>query len=101
MGIVSRVMAGCVSMAAFAVAIIAGMAGGNPAVLVLGRALIAMVVCYPVGLIVGFVCERVIAMHGKDVEQQNPLPTDDGTPAGDGVPTDEQERADGEEVLVV
>lgn len=77
MGTVSKVMAGCFSMAAFAVAIIAGLTSGNPAVLVLGRALIAMILCYPVGFIVGVVCERVIAQHIRQYEQEHPVPSDD------------------------
>jgi hypothetical protein len=74
MGSISRVMAGCFAMSSFAVAIIAGLSGGNPATLILGRALVAMALCYPVGLIVGMICERVIAAHMHDVEQKHPVP---------------------------
>lgn len=77
MGTVSRVMAGCFAMSAFAVAIVAGLGSHNPATFVLSRALIAMILCYPVGYIVGIACERVIALHSKEYAQQNPVPTDD------------------------
>lgn len=50
-------------MAAFAIAIFAGIVAGNAAGLVLLRALMAMILCYPVGFIVGMICERVVATH--------------------------------------
>ncbi len=57
----SNVIAGCFALAAFAVAVVAGMAGGNPATSILVRALIAMIGCYPIGLIIGLICARVMA----------------------------------------
>jgi hypothetical protein len=59
----AKVMAGCFALAAFAVAILAGLAAGNAAVGVLKGAVIAMVVCYPVGLLAGLVCQRVLTAH--------------------------------------
>jgi hypothetical protein len=56
-----RVISACFALASFAVAILAGLASENPASRILGRALIAMMVCYPVGMLVGMVCERIIA----------------------------------------
>ncbi len=44
-GVLSNVLAGCFAMAAFAVAILAGLAGGNSPASILLRALIAMIVC--------------------------------------------------------
>jgi len=58
-----RVIAACFALAAFAVAIIAGLAGGADTAQVLLRAVIAMMLCYPVGLVAGMVCERVIRAH--------------------------------------
>jgi len=100
MGSVSKVMAGCFSMAAFAVAIIAGLSSGNPAVLILGRALIAMVLCYVVGLVVGVICERVIALHMQEHAEKHPLPTsnDEGRAEQSDASADTQEA---EDVLVV
>ena len=57
----SSVIAGCFALAAFAVAVVAGMAGGNSATSILVRALIAMIGCYPIGLIIGLICARVMA----------------------------------------
>ncbi|MHC4219345.1 MAG: hypothetical protein ACYSU7_12930 [Planctomycetota bacterium] len=62
-GAASRAVAGCFALAAFAVAVVAGLAGGNASSSILVRALIAMIVCYPVGLIIGLVCQHVIEDH--------------------------------------
>jgi uncharacterized protein involved in response to NO len=54
------VVASCFALSAFTVAILAGLLGGNGASSVLGRAAVAMFVCYPVGLLVGLMCEKVV-----------------------------------------
>jgi hypothetical protein len=59
----SKAIAGCFAMAAFAVAILAGLAGGNTAISILFRAVIAIIICYPVGLVIGLICQQVIADH--------------------------------------
>jgi len=58
-----RIIASCFALAAFTVALIAGMAGGNAAAQILLRAVVAMIVCYPVGLIAGGICDRIIQAH--------------------------------------
>jgi hypothetical protein len=62
-GVASKAIAGCLALAAFAVAVLAGLAGGNTANSILLRALVAMVACYPVGLLIGLVCQHVIEQH--------------------------------------
>ncbi len=64
-GGVSRAVAGCFALAAFAVAVVAGLAGGNGATAILLRALVVMAVCYPVGLLAGLVCQFVVDQHGR------------------------------------
>ncbi len=64
-GVTTKAIAGCFALAAFAVAVLAGLAGGNTPTLILFRALIAMVACYPLGLLIGLVCQRVIEEHVK------------------------------------
>ena len=59
----SKVIAGCFAFAAFTVAVLAGLAGGNSAVSILIRALIAMIGCYPIGLMIGMICQRVMTDH--------------------------------------
>ena len=63
MGVATKAIAGCFALAAFSVAVIAGLASDNTAASILMRALFAMVACYPVGLLVGFVCRHVIEQH--------------------------------------
>ena len=65
----SSAIAGCFSLSAFAVAVVAGLFAHNPASSILIRALIAMIVCYPVGLIIGLICQRLILDHIK-VQQE-------------------------------
>lgn len=58
-------IAGCFALSAFTVAIIAGVAGANSAFDVVWRALLAMLLCYPVGYVVGMLCERTVDDHIK------------------------------------
>ncbi|MHC4446518.1 MAG: hypothetical protein ACYSXF_01745 [Planctomycetota bacterium] len=79
----SYVIAACVALAAFAVATLAGLATGNSAASILFRALIAMLACYPVGLLVGMACQRVIAEQLEAHRAANPIPQEEpGGPAG-------------------
>jgi hypothetical protein len=59
----AKVIATCFALCAFAVAILSGLSSANPTAQILQRAILAMFVCYPVGLAVGLICERVIASH--------------------------------------
>jgi len=70
----SRLIATCFALSAFAVAIISGLSSGNPSSEVLWRAIIAMMACYPLGLVIGMVCERIISAHIEAHEQANPAP---------------------------
>ena len=69
----SNVIAACFSLAAFAVAILAGLVSGNGAISILVRAVLAMIVCYPVGLIIGLVCQRVVDDQMASYRQANPI----------------------------
>jgi len=91
----SRLIATCFALSAFAVAIVAGLSSGNPTSEVLSRALIAMMVCYPLGLVIGIVCERVIAAHIELHEQANPAPD------SNNVQVAPSEAPLGEEAIVV
>lgn len=62
-GSAGRLVATVMALAAFAVAVIAGLSAGNPATLVLGRALACMIVCQAVGTAVGSIGERVVREH--------------------------------------
>ncbi len=91
-------IAGIFALAAFVVAIIAGLAGGNPTAAILQRAIICMLVCYPVGLAIGLLAERIIQDHIQVHQDANPAP-DSGTEplVAQPAPID----AGDEEVLVV
>lgn len=91
----SSVIAGCFALSAFAVAVSAGLVSDNPAAQVLGRAIMCMLVCYPVGLVIGMVCVRVISAHVKAYRLANPIPGEAKlAPTAD-------ESASAEEVIVV
>ncbi len=66
----SSVLAGIFALAAFAVAIVAGLAAGNEPAAVLGRAVLAMTVCYPVGFAVGLVCHRILHDHVEKTREE-------------------------------
>lgn len=89
----SRVIAACFALSAFAVAIISGLASDNPVGMILGRALIAMFVCYPVGLMVGVVCERAIIDHVRAHREENPAPDSVSRANGDAAESDSGEPA--------
>ena len=96
-GNVSRVIAGCFSLAAFATAIVAGLAGGNHASAVLVRATIAMFVCYPLGLIVGGICQRIVNEYVQSHRQADPEgkspPGGQSSPASDAAETGQAEES--------
>jgi hypothetical protein len=64
-GAPSNVIAACFALAAFTVAVMAGLAAANPAAQVLLRALVSMILCYPLGLAAGLVAQRVIEQHAS------------------------------------
>jgi hypothetical protein len=95
----TRAVAGCFALAAFAVAVVAGLAGGNTPSSILVRALIAMIACYPLGLMIGLVCQHVIEQHGKATAGANavPGPATGSSPAEQNV----QSAEEAEDVMVV
>jgi hypothetical protein len=98
-GAASRAVAGCFALAAFAVAVVAGLAGGNTPSGILVRALIAMIVCYPVGLVIGLVCQRVIEEHVKAPTAANAV----GEPGAGASPAEQsaENAEEAEDVMVV
>ena len=89
------------ALAAFVVSIIAGLYSYNDAATILLRGLMAMIVCYPIGLLIGVISQWVITTHVKKYIEENPVPEfDDAMPPSmrDDV---EVQVEDGEEVIVV
>ena len=97
LGVASGVIAACFGLAAFTVAILSGLASGNAAASVLLRAVIAMTLCYPVGLVVGLICQRVLAEHLRSQREADPAPEEAGIERS----TSHEEAESDEEVLVV
>ena len=64
--VTANVIAACVALAAFTVAVVAGLFCGNDSAAILLRALLAMLVCYPIGLAIGGICQRVLAEHVRE-----------------------------------
>ena len=63
----SKVVATAMALAAFAVAILAGLHAGNPTRSILVNALIAMIAGHIVGYVAGLAGERVIREHAASV----------------------------------
>lgn len=74
---IARVVACSTALGAFAVAIVVGMAVDNPTETILLRAIIALVVCYVGGSIVGAVAERTVAHAAAAHKAANPVPSTD------------------------
>lgn len=70
----SRVIATCFALAGFAATAIVGVYVGNPAALVLGRAILVMIAAYVVGRLLGGVMARAISHHVTQYKQSRPLP---------------------------
>ena len=90
-----KIIAACFGLSAFAVAIISGIAVGNSIAHVLVRALISSSVCYPIGIIVGMVCARVVAEQVEKMtsdaskSSRNPLGSSHSTSGAEAI-ADEQ-----------
>ena len=58
-----KVVASCFALAGFAVAIVAGLAAEVDSAQILLRSAVAIIVCYPIGMLAGSVCQRVVQSH--------------------------------------
>ncbi|MFG0306368.1 MAG: hypothetical protein ACF8Q5_09160 [Phycisphaerales bacterium JB040] len=70
----SRTIAGALALAGFGAACVAGLASGVPASQTLTRAVIALVVCYAVGSLLGIAFRVLIEEHLGEHQQRNPRP---------------------------
>jgi len=77
------------ALCAFAIALIAGLAAGNPAEHIVGRAVVAMLVCQIMGVIIGRVAQAVIDEH---VEQHRAEHSPDQTEQIEQSSIDEQPK---------
>ncbi|MEY3142144.1 MAG: hypothetical protein RLY21_637 [Planctomycetota bacterium] len=65
---IPQAAAGCTAFAAFSVSVIVGTAAGNPADVILGRALLAMLCGFAAGFAVGIVCDWLVAQEVARLE---------------------------------
>ena len=70
----TRLIAGSIALVAFMIALAMGVAAGNDATTTVGRAIIAMLSCYLVGLGVGMVGQRTVDEHLEHYRRENPIP---------------------------
>lgn len=69
----AKVVAGSLGLAAFAIALLAGLGSGADADLVLGRAVISMFVCFLIGYVIGLVGERAMNEAAQRYRDENPI----------------------------
>jgi hypothetical protein len=69
----AKVIATCFALVAFAAALAIGYAVDNPTVTILYRALVTMLLCWPVGYAVGAVAQRVNEKAITDYKARHPM----------------------------
>jgi len=69
----SKLFAAVLGLTAFAIAVASGLLSGHPGQEVLTRAIVSMVVCYPVGSVLGAVAGRAIAEFTGRYQADHPV----------------------------
>ena len=72
-GVPAKVIATSFALAAFAIAIIAGLAAGNPSPRVLLSAILSMALCQVLGMVVGSIGERIVREHIESYRAARPV----------------------------
>ena len=72
--IIAGVIAAAFALSGFTVSLFAGLSSGNSASEILFRSIIVLLVCYPLGLAAGWICQYVVQRHIEEHEAANPLP---------------------------
>jgi len=71
---ITSVVAGIFALSAFTVALLAGLLSGNELMVILVRAIMALIVCYPVGLLAGALLSNVMEAGLRSHALLNPVP---------------------------
>ncbi len=71
----TKIISAIMGLTAFALAALAGWSAHNPLPTILTRAIIAMVVCFAVGQVLGWAATRLAREHMDDYRSRNPIPT--------------------------
>ncbi len=84
----SRVIAVCFGLVAFAIALVMGLSAGNETLVILQRAILAMLGCMMVGWVVGVIAQRAVQDRIDAYKKENPIPLerDQETAAGAAQP---------------
>ncbi len=79
-GTLTKVTGACCGLAAFAIAVVAGLAAENPGEVILFRAIISMFLCQILGIGVGIVIEHVTraSIEAHKLARPDPLEAGDG-----------------------
>lgn len=87
----ANVVAGCLGLAAFAIALLAGLGSGAEADVVLLRAVVSMFVCFLVGYVVGLAGEHAMNEAARRYRDEHPIHH-----AADRVQADDGHEAQGD-----
>ena len=83
---VPKLVAGCCGLAAFAIAIIAGLAADNAVDTIASRALLSLVICFVMGGVIGMVAESAIREATEPIaDALSPEPARPAAPEGEHV----------------
>lgn len=77
---VPKLFAGCSGLAAFAIAIIAGLAADNTVDTILVRAVVSMAACFFLGSLLGLAAETAIRESLRSRADLSPAPSPESTP---------------------
>lgn len=81
----SRVIASCFSIVGFVAALFIGFAAGLSTSTILSRAIVVMMVCWPVGRLLGHFAQRAVEENVAQYKKAHPIPRDFAAAgAGDG-----------------
>ena len=74
LAIPARVIAASFALTSFAAASLAGIYVGNAASTILWRATLVMIVAWFIGLVIGSIAQRAVALHVERHKNENPIP---------------------------
>jgi hypothetical protein len=69
-----RLIAGGFAIAAFSIALLAGLASGRDAASIMGRAVLALVCCYPIGYIISWAAMTAVKERLRQLAADRPVP---------------------------
>ncbi|MFU8829220.1 MAG: hypothetical protein ACNA8P_07265 [Phycisphaerales bacterium] len=72
-----RIVASCFALSAFAIALISGLAADRAVPAILSTAVLALIVCYILGLIVASIANVAVTERIESLKEGKPVPTYD------------------------